>query len=329
MQRTDLATSQPARNTKRPTLTPLAMLMGVSLSLAGCMATAPTNAPASSGAAGGSTAVEADARLQTCTETVGTVRLQDGTTEAPATQGRPGGGGNPGLLAFLSPYYLLAGAAAGGGGGAPGPSGGGGNASLDSMRLLIQQSNCFGILDRGLVAEAAADDEKRRTRDGRNEVRDDANMGPGQEIAADYVLRASIVSMGTTESRGINLGMFSKFLGNASAGQSVTEAKVQLVLSDIRSKLQVAVAQGTSSASNTGLAMNVLGRAGAGLGGVGLKQESTTSGATILLQAYADAYNKMVPAVRNYKAQQVKGGMGTGGMLKVQGSRTDAAGGPK
>lgn len=291
--------------------------------LAGCVTTGPS-APAATGAAGGSTAVGADSSLQTCGEPVGTVRLQDGmaSTSAPAAA-RPGTNDNTAGI-----QALLAGLSALGQARSQAPAGGGeGGASLDSLRLLIQQSNCFVIVDRGLV-ESAADDEKRRTRNS-NEVRDDANMGPGQEVAADFVLRSSVISMGTKESRGLNLGMLSKFAGTASVGQTVSEAKVQLVLSDIRSKVQVAAAQGEGSGSNTGLATNLLGRAGKGLGGIGVKSESNTSGTTILLQAFADAYNKMVPAVQNYKAQQVRGGLGTGGTLRVQGSRPEASAGPK
>ena len=39
------------------------------------------------------------------------------------------------------------------------------------------------------------------------------------------------------------------------------------------------------------------------------------------LQAFADAYNQMVPAVRGYTTQAVRGGAGTGGTLGVQGSK--------
>jgi hypothetical protein len=34
--------------------------------------------------------------------------------------------------------------------------------------------------------------------------------------------------------------------------------------------------------------------------------------------AFTDSYNKLVLAVRNYKAQDVKGGLGRGGQLKVK-----------
>ncbi len=200
--------------------------------------------------------------------------------------------------------------------------GGGGN-SLDSLRLLIQQSNCFVIVDRGAFAEAGADDEKRRSRSDNSEVRDGSNMGQGQEVAADFVLRSTIISMGTNESKGVSLGALGKFLGGGNAGQSVTQAKVQLVLSDVRAKIQISVAQGDSSGKNTKLSAGMLGHFTHMLGGGGVTSEKKSDGNTILLQALSDAYNKLVPAVQNYKTQTVRGGLGKGGTLKVQGAQSD------
>jgi hypothetical protein len=37
----------------------------------------------------------------------------------------------------------------------------------------------------------------------------------------------------------------------------------------------------------------------------------------VITAAFADSYNQMVKALRNYKAQKVKGGLGKGGKLKV------------
>ena len=45
----------------------------------------------------------------------------------------------------------------------------------------------------------------------------------------------------------------------------------------------------------------------------------------MLAGAFADAYNRLVTAVRNYKAQEVKGGLGTGGTMGVQGGTTPAS----
>jgi hypothetical protein len=189
--------------------------------------------------------------------------------------------------------------------------------------MVIQQSNCFVIVERG----AAAADLKAEIAEARgtNETRDGSNVGPGQQAVADYLLRAVVISMGNTENIGVNLGILAKIGGAANIGRSTTEAKVQLVLLDVRSGAQLAAAQGEGSGSNTGLAVGLQGATAKALGGVGVKSESTTSASTVLLQAIADAYNKLVPALQNYKAQIVKGGLGAGGVLRVQGSRTDAS----
>ena len=196
--------------------------------------------------------------------------------------------------------------------------------SIEALRLLIQQSNCLVIVDRG-ISEAASDDEKRRTRSPNSEVRDDANMGQGQEVAADFVLRSVVLKVGTDKSSSFNLGAIVpwKAAGALSVGQTISSADVQLVLSDVRSKIQLAVAQGQGSDSNTGLATSVIGGAGGLFGGGGAKTQSNSPNSKILLQAFADAYNKMIPALKNYKAQMVKGGLGAGGTLKVQGSKVD------
>ena len=50
-------------------------------------------------------------------------------------------------------------------------------------------------------------------------------------------------------------------------------------------------------------------------GGIGGMSNTPEGKATIA--AFVDAYNGMVRALRNYEAQNVKGGLGTGGTLKV------------
>ena len=45
-----------------------------------------------------------------------------------------------------------------------------------------------------------------------------------------------------------------------------------------------------------------------------------SEGGPASVPAFVDAYNKMIVALRNYEAQNVKGGLGRGGALKFQGS---------
>jgi hypothetical protein len=305
--------------TRSPVFSTAAML-AVSLLFAGCASQQPAAAPppVSTGAAGGGTAVGADATLQTCTVPVGTVRLQDGN--APVATAGNEQASSPAVRDMLLVMRKLKDFNPRGGNQSQG-------FSIESSRLLIQQSNCLVIVDRGEAAAAARAEKV----DARNsgEVRDGSNMGKGQEVAADFVLRSMVLSM-EEKSSGFNAGgliPFASVIG-VSTGTKTKIANVQLVLSDVRASLQLAAAQGTGSTANTGLAVGVMGRAGAALGGAGYKSEEKSPEATVLLQAFADAYNKMVPAMRNYKAQTVRGGLGTGGTLGVQGARPDAAATP-
>lgn len=292
------------------------ILGAAALSLAGCAtAPPPSTAPASTGAAGGGVAVGADASLQTCPETVGTVRLQDGMSNGDTGGRQAGDSALESLRGLLRDVNQMQQDRSSQG------------VTIDSLRLLIQQSNCLLIVERGL-GESAASDEKRRARAPNSEVRDDANMGQGQEVAADFVLRALVKGVNANEqSSSLNLGAVLpwKLASGASVGRSISSADVQLVLVDVRSKVQLAVAEGHGSGENTSLATGVLGRVGAVFGGAGVKSESKTSGQKVMLQAYADAYNKLVPALRNYKTQTVRGGAGAGGTLGVQGARNDAS----
>jgi hypothetical protein len=52
---------------------------------------------------------------------------------------------------------------------------------------------------------------------------------------------------------------------------------------------------------------------------------SSTPEGKIIIAAFADSYNQLVKVVRNYRAQTVKGGLGTGGALGVQGGSTAAS----
>jgi hypothetical protein len=146
-------------------------------------------------------------------------------------------------------------------------------------------------------------------------------MGPGQEVAADFVLRSAVLRMENTGSSGARGGgLLGSVIGGIGLKRSDSQAQVQLTVSDLRSKVQVAVAQGEASSSDTSLAVNVLGKAGMLLGAGGVSSEQKTSSTTLLMQAFADAYNKLVPALTNYKTQTVRGGLGGGGTLRVQGA---------
>jgi hypothetical protein len=112
--------------------------------------------------------------------------------------------------------------------------------------------------------------------------------------------------------------MIGGLIGNSAvaavAGHLQTKASVvTLTLFDVRSAVQIAAAEGSSTATNYGAA---LGGLGGGVGG-GLAGFSSTPEGKATVVAFIDAWNKMVVALRSYKAQDVKGGLGRGGQLQV------------
>ncbi len=77
-------------------------------------------------------------------------------------------------------------------------------------------------------------------------------------------------------------------------------------------KGQMVTAEGSAKNWDYGVVAGFFG--GAGAAGRGY---SDTPQGKVLTAAFLDSYNQMVKAVRNYQAQNVEGGLGNGGALKV------------
>lgn len=134
-------------------------------------------------------------------------------------------------------------------------------------------------------------------------------------MAADYFMEPAIIIDNDATGRlaaGIGglLGSVGTLVGGA------MESKVSVVtlsLFDIRSGVQISASEGSSTATNFGAALGAFGgSAGGALGGFSRTPEGKAT-----VAAFMDAYNKMVISLRNYKAQEVKGGLGRGGRLGV------------
>jgi hypothetical protein len=85
--------------------------------------------------------------------------------------------------------------------------------------------------------------------------------------------------------------------------------------------VQISASEGTAKNFDFGMFGAAFGSGGFG-GGGGYSQ---TPQGKVVVAAFADSYNQMVKALRNYRAQTVKGGLGTGGRLGVQGGDTAAS----
>ena len=194
------------------------------------------------------------------------------------------------------------------------------------LRMLVQKSNCFVVVERGQAMNSM---KQERNLDRSGESREGSNFGKGQMVAADYALNPTI-NFSARDTGGISgaLGGLTSKLGSIGAAAGAVagslkfrEASTVLTLVDNRSGVQLAAAEGSSSKTDFGAWGGVFGGGGAaGMGGY-----TNTPEGKVIAGAFADAYNNLVKAAKNYKAQEAKGGLGTGGRLGVQGGSTPAS----
>jgi curli biogenesis system outer membrane secretion channel CsgG len=186
------------------------------------------------------------------------------------------------------------------------------------LRMLIQQSNCFVVVERGQAMNVMMQE---RNLDRSGESREGSNFGKGQMVAADYAMNPTI-TFSSRDSGGIGaalggltsqLGSWGRAAGAVAGSLKFKEASTMLTLIDNRSGVQLAAAEGNSSKTDFGAWGAVFGGgAAAGMGGY-----TKTPEGKVIASSFADAYNNLVRSVKNYKAQEVKGGLGKGGRLGV------------
>jgi curli biogenesis system outer membrane secretion channel CsgG len=194
------------------------------------------------------------------------------------------------------------------------------------LRMLIQQSNCFVVVERGAAMNVM---RQERDLERSGETRQGSDFGKGQMVAADYAMNPSI-TFSSRDSGGLGaavggltskLGSWGSTVGAVAGSLKFREASTMLTLIDNRSGVQLAAAEGNSSKTDFGAWGGVFG----GGGGATMGGYTKTPEGKVIASSFADAYNNLVRAARNYKAQEVRGGLGTGGRLGVQGGRTPAS----
>lgn len=254
------------------------------LGLAGCDATMPKMGGSSgntvTGAAGGETAEGDNSQLEKCGETLGTLTVVE-------DQHSPWWGD------YYRRYPKL-------------------GSTVPVLRMMIQQSNCFVVVERGRAMNNMMQ-ERALMQSG--EMREGSNFGKGQMVAADYTMNPSIQfsDKGTGGLGGAVGGLFGSTVGLLAGGLKSNEAATTLLLVDNRSGVQISSSVGNAKNFDYKLFGGLF---GGGVGGVGGGFTKTPEG-KVITAAFADSYNQMVNALRNYKAQTVKGGLGKGGQLKV------------
>ncbi len=162
------------------------------------------------------------------------------------------------------------------------------------IRMIVQQSNCFMVVERG---RAMRNLMQERDLAQRGELRRDANMGGGQMLTADFVLTPD-VAISNKDAGGVGAllgGLLGRGAGLLAGGLKFKEAQTSMLLADARSSLQVASAQG--SAKKTDFNIGGLFGSGGGFGGLGA-YENTAEG-KVIAASFLDNWNNIVRAIRN------------------------------
>ena len=231
------------------------------------------------GSAGGANSQNANSGLEHCSETMGTVAIEEDTSQP--------------WFYSLQQHQL-------------GPT-------TPVLKLLLQQSNCFVVVERG---RAMRNMQQERELAAAGELRQNSKMHKGQMVAADYIVEPS-VTFSNSNSGGLGGLIGGTFGGSVGAmlggSMQAKEASTMLTLIDSRSGVQLAAAEGSAKNMDFGAIGGLLGaHGGGGLGGY-----SNTAQGKVVVAAFTDSVNNLIKAVKDYKAQEVKGGLGAGGHLKV------------
>jgi len=175
------------------------------------------------------------------------------------------------------------------------------------LRLMMAQSNCFRVVDRG-AASAAMRRERELASHG--QLRRGSSMGGGQMVAADYVITPNIIFQDNNAGGGFGAlgGLLPGAVGAIAGGIKTTnlESQVTLFLTNVRSGLQEAVAEG--SAKKRDIGFGGFGWIGGVAGGGGAYQNTDIG--KITAAAFMDAHNKLVTQLGAITDQPDKSGGG-------------------
>lgn len=169
---------------------------------------------------------------------------------------------------------------------------------LPVLQLMMQQSGCFTVIERG-AGIAAIEAEQRRS---------------GKQVrlqAADYLVKPNVLfsnpnagGFGGLASVGSFFGPIGAVAGLVAGSIRIQEAQTLLTLINVESGVQVAVAEGSAKVSDFG-GLGGLGGFSGGIGGLGgVGGYGNTAEGKLITAALVDAHNKLVAQARGVAAAQ-------------------------
>lgn len=165
------------------------------------------------------------------------------------------------------------------------------------IRMMVQQSNCFIVVERGMGMQNMMQ-ERALAESG--ELRSGSNMGGGQMVSADFVLTPAVV-FSEEDAGGVGGalggligGSRGRAIGAVAGGLKFKEAQTSMLVTDSRSGVQVAAAEGSARKADLKLGVGALhGGHAVGLGGYAKTNEGKIIAASLM-----DNYNNVVRSVR-------------------------------
>ncbi len=164
------------------------------------------------------------------------------------------------------------------------------------IRLIVQQSNCFQIVERGAAFQNLM--QERALASG-GQLQAGQNVGQGQMVAADFVVTPSVVfsnpNAGGVGGGLAGLGGKLGILGAIAGGLKFKEAQTSMTMADTRSGIQVAAAEGSAQKTDFNVGAVLFG----GGGGAALGGYTSTAEGKIVAASFLDNWNKIVLTVRD------------------------------
>jgi hypothetical protein len=171
------------------------------------------------------------------------------------------------------------------------------------IRMMIQQSNCFVVVERGMGMQNMMQ-ERALAESG--ELRSNSNMGGGQMLSADFVLTPAVVFQENDAGGvggalgGLIGGTRGRAISAVAGGVKFKEAQTSMLVADTRTGVQVAAAEGSAKKADLRLGVAAFGGGVAGaFGGYANTNEGKMIAASLM-----DNYNNIVKSVRGQPSLQ-------------------------
>lgn len=175
------------------------------------------------------------------------------------------------------------------------------------LRLMAQQSGCFLVVDRADGLDHAIG-EVELAESGM--LRKGSGIGRGMIVEADYTITPHVVFKENNAGQ-IGAGLLgliplpgAALLGAVAGGLTFQEAETVLFLTDNRTGVQTAAAEGSASKADLAIGGGLLGGTWFGGAGAGLNRSWHTNNGKVVAAALLDAFRNLIPHIQTARVEK-------------------------